>query len=226
MSCACGGGGCGTCGGRLPLADRLQPRVDKLRQRFTTFGLRPYSVLLVWTRWGGSERGEGHEITLFEAPIIPRPKVVDLTSVALNAYSAGLLPVGSVSLEEVTTQLSEEHLTGRVVPPRSYLDGCGAPRYNQAFPGMPPDVMGRTAAEQIGAGSPAVRDRIEEPYDFFYEIVLDTRAGQPPALRRRFRLAATPFKNPGKFGWSIVLERQSEDRNREGRSQVGIDDDA
>jgi hypothetical protein len=214
------------CGGRLPLADRLQPRVDKLRQRFTTFGLRPYECWLVWTRWGGTERGEGHEVTLFEAPIIPRPKVNDLSSVALNPYSAGLLPVGSILLTEVTTQLMEEHLTGRVVPPRAYLDGCCAPRYNQSFPGLPPAVLGRTAGEQIGHGSPAVQERIEEPYDFFYEIVEARPRGQTPAVRRRFRLSATPFKKPGSFGWNISLERESEDRNRQGRSQVGIDDDS
>lgn len=231
MACACGGGSvnsvgvCGACGNRLPLADRLQPTVDKLRQRFTTFGLRPYTVLLVWTRWGGNERGEGHETVLFEAPILPRPKVVDLSSVALNPYSAGLLPVGSVALEEVTTQLMEEHLTGLVVPPQAYLDACCAPRYS-TFMGLPPDILGRTAAEEIGANSPPVRGRVEEPYDFFYEIQEFRAASQTPALRRRFRLAATPFKKPGSFGWSILLERQSEDRNRQGRSQAGVDDDA
>jgi hypothetical protein len=181
---------------------------------------------LVWTRWGGTERGEGHEAILFEAPIVPRPKVNDLTSVALNPFTAGLLPVGSVSLEEVTTQLMEEHLTGLVVPPAAYLDGCGATRYNQAFPGMPPDVMGRTAAEQIGTGSQAVRDRIEEPYEFFYELQEARPFGQSPALRRRFRLAATPFKKPGSFEWSILLERASEDRTRGGHSKSGIDDEA
>lgn len=221
MACACGT--CSSCAGRLPLADRLQPTVDRLRQRFTTAGLRPYEVLLVWTRWGGAERGEGHEILLFEAPIIPRPKVNDLSSVALNPYSAGLLPVGSVLLEEVTTQLMEEHLTGRVVPPRAYLDKCCAPRY-PASAGLPPDVVGRTMAERIGASSPAVRGRIEEPYDFFYEIVEARPVGQTPSVRRRFRLAATPFKKPGSFGWNVMLERESEDRSRQGRSQVGIDD--
>lgn len=235
MACACGGGGsvgsdgaggCGVCGGRLPLADRLQPTVDKLRQRLASAGLRPYEVWLVWTRWGGTERGEGHETLLFQAPIIPRPKVTDLSSVVLNPYSAGLLPVGSILLEEVTTQLLEEHLTGRMVPPRAYLDGCCAPRYNANIPGMPPDVLGRTAAEQIGVGSPAVRDRIEEPFEFWYEIVEARRMGQIPAVRRRFRLAATPFKKPGSFGWNLALERASEDRNRQGHSQVGIDDDA
>lgn len=214
MACACGicttciatRGACGP-----PLVERLQPTVDKLRQRFTSFGLRNYVVLLVWTRWGGLERGEGHETILAQVPILPRPKVIDLTSVSLSAYSAGLLPVGSVRVEEITGQLTEDVLMGKQIPPQPYLDACGAPHIG-AGQALPPDILARTSSEMIGQPFVRVRDRVEEPFEFFYEIVED----RPNSTRKRFRLLSSPFRDPGKFQWMITLERMSEDRQRDG----------
>lgn len=171
-------------------------------------------VWLVWTRWGGLERGEGRESVLAQVPILPRPKVIDLTSVSFSPFSAGLLPVGSVRLEQVSADLTEDVLTGRMLPGLPYLDMCGAPRLGPAM--GPPELVGRTDAEKL---SPFVRtESIEQPYEFFYEIVED----RPGSLRRRFRLLSTPFRDAEKFSWSIVLERMSEDRRRDGT--LGSDD--
>lgn len=216
---------CGTCaacsaGGSTPLQargrtlmERLAPRVDKLRQRYATMGVRVYDVHMVWTRWGGKERGEGAEKEVLSIPIYPRPEVRDLTSVSLNPYTAGILPVGSVRVEQVSLNLTEDNLRGLALPGRAYLSGCGLVQ-----PG------GGTAITALEVGPIAVfrateSDYIPQPYEFFYEVY----EGGTRNKRRKFRLLGEPFKKPDAFGWTLVLERISEDRDRDGLSQVGPD---
>ena len=106
----------------MALAQRLQPTVDRLRARMTRFGLRPYQVFMVWTRWSGIERGEGAERELARIEIVPRPKVDDLTRVSLSPFSAGILPVGSLSISEVSGMLTADNLRGYAVPGKPYVD--------------------------------------------------------------------------------------------------------
>lgn len=234
MSCGCGGGGCSTCAslpgptGPSPgiithpqqrLAQRLAPRVDRLRQRLSSFGLRVYDVDLVWVRWSGAERGEGAETVLARIPILPTPKVEDLTAIAMSPMSAGILTVGSIRISEVSAQISIEALLGRMLPPQAYFDGCKI-RYRGTS--QPLGSVGLTDLERLRAGAEirARKDRIEEPYGFFYEVVQND---VPIAPRMKYRLAATPFKRPGRFDWALVLEKISEDQNRRGMTQIGPD---
>lgn len=205
------------CGG-VPLAQRLAPTVDRLRQRLTGFGLRPYLVFLVWTRWTGLERGEGEEVELRRAPIVPNPKVEDLTSLTFNPFSAGVLPVGSLRLSEVTTRLTADNLLGKLVPPQSYFDGC---RFQGAGRQLAPEALGQSPADSIGHSPPALPSHVHEPNEFFYEVVEQV----PGAQRSKFRPFSQPFRRAGKFDWTIVLERISEDRDRRARSNVGVDRD-
>lgn len=89
---------------------------DRLRQLHTKFGARPSRLFMVWVVWDGEERGEGNERVHCELEILPTPKIVDLTSVALNPYSAGKLPVGSIRVDEVSASIPEDLLLGRNVP--------------------------------------------------------------------------------------------------------------
>lgn len=89
---------------------------DRLRQLFTKFGARSRRVFLVWTIASGEERGEGKETELARKEILPTPLIVDLTSVALNPYSAGKFPVGSIRVGEVSAAFHRDDLTGRAVP--------------------------------------------------------------------------------------------------------------
>lgn len=98
------------------LAHRLSPRVDRLRQFATKFGLRSKRVFLVWTRYTGEERGEGIERELARKEILPTPKVSDLTSITLSPYAAGILPVGSLRVEKISAAFSAEMLLGKVAP--------------------------------------------------------------------------------------------------------------
>lgn len=221
--------GCGTCAACLAaqepvptvprarnLVERLSPRLDRIRQRtLVRFGLRPYEVFLVWTRWDGEERGEGQKETqLASVRIVPRPKVVDLTTLSLSPFAAGILPVGSVRLEAVTTSLTEDNLLGNAVPSASYLDSCGLPRAGrlQSAPGAlqlrPGDVVGKAFPRLDPSGPP-------RNVDFFYEIVED-RSGSE---RKKFRPFSTPTRRGDKFDWTIVLERVSEDRRRSGETR-------
>lgn len=63
----------------------------------------------------------------------------------------------------------------------------------------------------------------EQRESFFYEIVEDGRTeGREPG-RARCRLFGEPFLNAENVEWRIVLERASEDRDRSGASNVGVD---
>lgn len=192
------------------IAERLQPTVDRLRARYTTFGLRPYRVFMVWTRWSGSERGEGNERLVGSVEIVPRPKVDDLTRVSLSPFSAGILPVGSLAISQVSALLTADNLKGLAVPGQAMVTAC------KALPGMPPGgtpigEVGLTALERA-LGEAQGLGRIPEPYDFYYEVVED-RAGSE---RPKFRPFSEPFRDAGKMEWRIVLERVSEDRARDG----------
>lgn len=97
--------------------------IDRARQIAVNMGARPYRVELVWTTWTGAERGEGTERELARLELLPSPQVTDLTSVALNAFSAGKLPVGSVRLSEVSAgRYTEDLLRGLRLPDGSRLD--------------------------------------------------------------------------------------------------------
>lgn len=98
------------------LANRFGPRVDRIRQFNTRFGVRPYRCFLVWMCWGGSERGEGTEKEVKRVEILPTPQVTDLTAQTLTAFSGGVLPVGSVRVTQISTQYTFDVLSGLAYP--------------------------------------------------------------------------------------------------------------
>lgn len=98
------------------LAHRLGARVDRVRQFSTKLGLRPLRVFLVWTEWGGAEHGEGTERIEVRHEILPTPRVVDISNVALKPMSAGLVEEGTLRVDRVTVSLTEDVLTGRRKP--------------------------------------------------------------------------------------------------------------
>jgi hypothetical protein len=50
----------------------------------------------------------------------------------------------------------------------------------------------------------------------YYEIEFPTPVGQP-GVKRRFTLSKPPEYKPGRFGWSVQLEKAREDRQPNGR---------
>lgn len=74
-------------------------------------------------------------------------------------------------------------------------------------------LSGRTVPQGDG-------ERIPEDVEFFYELTEDGR-GEDNPVRMRFRLVSEPFRRPGKIDWTILLERVSEDRARDGSMPIG-----
>ena len=176
------------------LVARLSSVVDSQRQLNTKFGMRPYRVFLIWTKWTGVERGQGMENVLCECEILPTPRVVSLDKLSFTPFHAGVLPVGSLSVDEISTgRYTSDVLRGDIpVDGREALIG---PR--------PPGLSSRQL------------DHIPEPYDFFYEVMQDERNGCAP-VRERFGLLSMPFLDAENFSWRLMLEKRGQDRNRDG----------
>lgn len=99
------------------LAHRFAARADRLRQLNTRFGIRPYRVWLVWTKGSGDEVGSGTSVEVNRYELLPAPKVrQNLTRTLL---SAGIVPMGSVELSEVSATHTYEELIGRVLPAKN-----------------------------------------------------------------------------------------------------------
>ena len=108
-------------------AGGLPGLADNLRQLHTKFGARSRRVFLVWIGWSGDERGEGDPQVLHEMELLPTPKVSEGTAVSRNGFSAGVLPVGSLRIDEISASLAEDTLYGRQIP------GGGPPPANVDF---------------------------------------------------------------------------------------------
>lgn len=192
---------------RHTLANRFGRLADRTRQFATKFGVRPNRVFLRWTKWDGDERGEGKEIDILTYEILPTPRVTSLDMLSFSLAHAGVIPVGSVKVDRISTALfTSDILLGKAWPNPHQKPGHGSLT-------KPPIV----------APMPGMRRRephIPEPYEFFYEIVEDGR-GDDPAKRHRFRPMNEPSRRPGKVDWILMLERVSLDRTRDNKSAIG-----
>lgn len=188
------------------LAHRLAPRVDRLRQFATRFGVRPYRVWLVWTQWAGKERGEGKEGLVARMEILPTPKVQSLDNVSYRLFSGGTLPVGSVRITEISALFTSDQLRGIAIPSAKFAWENDPPR---------PASAHCLPARLDDKGLP-------DPLDFYWEVQEDGR-GDDPADRMKFRLMATPHRHAGGVEWQALLERVSTDANRDGTSNDGYD---
>jgi hypothetical protein len=82
------------------LASRLAPVADNLRQLNTTFGVRPYRVFLTWTRWEGTEIGEGYEVLKQRIELLPTPLVKE--NMRYAPWHGGVLQEGAIDVSEVS----------------------------------------------------------------------------------------------------------------------------
>lgn len=215
------------CGGERDFTRRFAPTVDRIRNRINRItGIKAYDVFLVWMRWDGEERGEGTEKLVMQVELLPTPLVEDLSAIAYQAYSGGVLPTGSVRISQVSASLRADTLSGNLLPSTDYLaaaDGCGKLRVGLTGKGVWTSYAGLTPIEaarlNAGLDTRPHAHTIDPRVEFFYEIV--ERA--PNAQRQKFRLASVPFKRKGQFDWTLMLERISEDRTRAGASKIGVD---
>ena len=94
---------------------RIAPAIDQARQVATEIGARPYQVFLVWTTWGGKERGDGEQKEVARLQLLPNPKI-ETVEFQRNPYSAGVLPVGSVRVMGISATYSQPVLQGDRLP--------------------------------------------------------------------------------------------------------------
>lgn len=77
----------------------------------------------MWTRWDGSEPGEGDEIIVAECEILPTPLVENLDAVALDPRTAGVLPMGMLRISEVSVdRFTRDRLLGLDIPNTGHFD--------------------------------------------------------------------------------------------------------
>jgi len=79
---------------------------------FTQFGLRPYKVRLIRIQWSGGERGLGQSFVLNETPLLPTPKISDLSAINEIVHPIGLHEEGGIQLSEISGRYTEEDLMG------------------------------------------------------------------------------------------------------------------
>ncbi len=94
------------------LARQLIPVADQLRDLYTVFGLRPYLVRLVKTKWSLGRRNQGVEQVVFSRDILPTPLVSDLSGVAQVSSPIGLDEIGDVVVSQISGRFTEDQLRG------------------------------------------------------------------------------------------------------------------
>lgn len=119
----CGCSGCssgGACQGFTPAgrgaakARRLSRLWDRARDMKARAGLRPFSVCIVRVRSNGARRrGDGVSEVVAEWPILPTPKLGDLTGLQEIVSADQLREVGTVLLSEISLAYTEDMLLGR-----------------------------------------------------------------------------------------------------------------
>lgn len=191
---------------RHSLAQRLGRVADRARQIATDKGARPYRCYLVWTRWGRGDdasRGDGYERDLARVEVLPTPLVTSLDSVSFSIFHAGTIPEGSVRVGEISVEtFTEDNLRGLAIPRVEWLEVFGCD---------PCDLPDVSRLETTAA------DSVDEPYRFYWEVVEDDRHQRRPT-RNKFRLLSKPMLRADNAEWTVMLQRESEDRLRDGRS--------
>lgn len=189
------------------LAQRLGPRVDRVRQLATRFGIRPLRVFLVWTKSQGAVAGRGDEEIIARVELLPTPRVSNITSIARRPWSGGQLPEGTTLVDRISSSFTADNLSGLAIPSEP----------------VRPRVMNQRV------GGTALVPNTDPQVDFFYEIVEDGR-GDDPSRRLRYRLYAEPARDAGMVQWSVLLESASDPLDRAGKSRQSeedvVDDDA
>lgn len=94
------------------LARQLIGVADNLRDLYTSFGLRPYRLKLIKTKWSGGKRGIGVEEVSFERLIDPTPLVLDLSALQEIVQPVGLDEVGAIRVEQISGRFTEDMLRG------------------------------------------------------------------------------------------------------------------
>ena len=92
------------------LVESLGSVADDIRQLYTDFGLRPYTVVSVVIGWTGGKPGRGDAFIVQETPLLPTPQVVDMKPVRGMAKPAGFDEEGSILLTQISPRYTEDDI--------------------------------------------------------------------------------------------------------------------
>lgn len=92
---------------------RIGVTVDRVRQLYTRFGLRPYRVFLVHQRWSGGRRGRGDPVEISRRELLPTPRIRDMSATNEVLRHVGLQEEGGVTVDQVSAKYTEDDLMGR-----------------------------------------------------------------------------------------------------------------
>lgn len=92
------------------LVEDLGEVADDLRQLNTDFGLRPYRLFSVVSRWTGGSKGRGTQVLVQETEFLPTPEVANVDRLAGQLGSAGLNEVGTIRVTELSPRLTEDDI--------------------------------------------------------------------------------------------------------------------
>lgn len=95
------------------LAGKIVPCVDQIRDLYTQFGLRPYTVKWVFTRWSGGDRDYGVEEVISEEYILPTPKITEMFFLDKINQAVGNVEDGQIKLTQISARFDEDKLVGR-----------------------------------------------------------------------------------------------------------------
>jgi len=86
---------------------------DGIRNLYASFGLRPYVVRIIKTRWSGGRRGVGAETVISETPILPVPLASDISSLAEVNTAVGVDEFGEIVVSQISGAYTEDFLRGQ-----------------------------------------------------------------------------------------------------------------
>lgn len=89
--------------------------MDRAREKASLIGARPFRLFLVWTVFSGKERGQGEERILERHEVEPRPRI-DKGGITRNPALVGIVAVGSVRVDELSTRYTYDELLGLLLP--------------------------------------------------------------------------------------------------------------
>jgi len=115
------------------LARTLVGTVDQLRDLYTSFGLRPYLVRIIRTKWSGGRRGAGQESVFREMLLEPTPRVMDMDGLNEIVQAVGLDEVGGIRVDQISGRYSEDELRG-AIPDNDPIDKDENVFYEIEFP--------------------------------------------------------------------------------------------
>lgn len=92
------------------LTEQLGSVVDDIRQIAVDLGQRPYKIHAVRVKWTGGEIGRGKPETVFDQPILPTPRVLNIDQLDRATQPSGTTDKGNIRLDKISPRYTEDEI--------------------------------------------------------------------------------------------------------------------